>query len=122
MEGTLRLDADLVRAVLMKTAELPFDGGIHDIEIEGCSDEALNYHIMILAQAGLLEAFDLTTTDGICWRPKYLTYEGNEFLSAAEHDTVWNKAKTMAMGGAKTASLEALKLALSVAMKAMITG
>jgi hypothetical protein len=118
----MRLDADLVRTVLMKTAELPFDGCVHEIEIDGCSDEALNYHIMILDQAGLLEALDLTTTDGICWRPKYLTYEGNEFLSAAERDTVWNKAKTMAMSGAKTASLEALKTALAATMKAMITG
>jgi predicted transcriptional regulator len=118
----MRLDPDIVRAVLMKTAELPFDSGFHEIEVEGCSEDALNYHIMILEQAGLIAAEDLTTMDGICWQPKYLTYEGNEFLSAAERDTVWAKAKTMAMSGAKTASLEALKIALSAAMKAVVSG
>ena len=118
----MRLDPDLVRAVLMKTAELPFDGGFHAIEIEDCTEEALNYHIMILAQSGLIEAEDLTTLDGVCWQPKFLTYEGNEFLSAAERDTVWSKAKSMAMSGAKTASIEALKAALSATLKTLITG
>jgi Hypothetical protein (DUF2513) len=118
----MRLDPDLVRSVLMKTAELPFDGGFHQIEIEGCTEEALNYHVMILAQAGLLEAEDLTTFDGVCWQPKFLTYEGNEFLSAAERDTVWTKSKAMAMSGAKTASIEALKAALSATMKAIVSG
>jgi hypothetical protein len=84
----MRLDAELIRTVLSKTAELPFDGGFHEIEIPDCTEEALSYHVMILAQAGLLEAEDLTTFDGVCWRPKFLTYEGNEFLSAAERDTV----------------------------------
>jgi hypothetical protein len=118
----MRLDPDLVRTVLLKTADLPFDGGFHEIEIEDCSEEALNYHVMILAQAGLLEAIDLSTMDGVCWRPKFLTYEGNEFLAAAERDTVWAKAKSMAMTGAKTASIEALKAALAVTMKTLITG
>ena len=122
MESTLRLDPDMVRTVLMKTAELPFDGSFHEIQIEGCSDEALNYHVMILHQAGLLEAQDLTTLDGICWQPKFLTYEGNEFLSAAERDSVWAKAKTMAMSGAKTASIEALKAALAATLKTVIPG
>jgi hypothetical protein len=77
---------------------------------------------MILHHAGLLEAQDLTNLDGVCWQPKFLTYEGNELLSASERDSVWNKAKTMAMSGAKTASIEALKAALAVAFKTVIPG
>jgi len=56
------------------------------------------------------------------WQPKFLTYEGNEFLSAAERDSVWANAKTMAMSGAKTASIEALKAALALASKTVIPG
>ena len=37
----MRLDPDLVRAVLMKTAELPSDGGFHAIEIEDCTRKRL---------------------------------------------------------------------------------
>jgi uncharacterized protein DUF2513 len=92
--GQMRLDHDVVRTLLQKIADLPFDGRFDDVQIEGHSGEEISYHVMLLHQAGLIEAIDLGSHDGVCWRPKHLTYPGNEFLAAAESDTVWNKAKS----------------------------
>jgi hypothetical protein len=57
--------------------------------------------------------------DSVCWRPKYLTHAGNEFLSAAESDTVWNNAKSILWKSTKTVTLEGLKMALPLAVKAL---
>jgi len=43
---------------------------------------------MLLHEAGFIEAMDLSTLGGICWKPTRLTYNGHEFLDAARSDTV----------------------------------
>jgi|SRR5208282_691155 len=118
----MRLNHDLVREILQKIGELPFDGGFHDIQIEGRSEEEISYHVMQLANGGLIEAVDLSSMDGVCWQPKHLTYAGEEFLAAAESNEVWEKAKSIVWQGTKTVTLEGLKLALPVAMKMLIRG
>lgn len=118
----MRLDHDLVRTLMQRIGDLPFDGALHDVQVEGRSREEVSYHIMLLHQAGLIEAIDLSTFDGVCWRPKYLTYAGNEFLAAAESDTVWNKAKSIVSISTKTITLEGLKIALPLALKTLISG
>ena len=118
----MRLDHDFARTLLQKIGELPFDGGFHTVQIEGHSEEEISYHVMLLHAAGLIEATNVSSHDGVCWRPKYLTYAGNEFLAAAESDTVWHKAKSIVWAGTKTVTLEALKHALPLAMKALMPG
>jgi hypothetical protein len=118
----MRLNHDLAREILQKIGELPFDGNFYEIQIEGHSEEEITYHVMQLANAGLIEAVDLSSFDGICWRPKHLTYAGEEFLAAAESNAVWEKAKSIVWQGTKTVTLEGLKLALPFAMKMLIPG
>ncbi len=118
----MRLDHDLVRDMLQKIGEMPFDGAFHEIQIEGHTEEEISYHVMQLANAGLIEAVDLSSMDGVCWRPRHLTYAGEEFLAAAESNAVWEKAKSIVWEGTKTVTLEGLKLALPVAMKMIIAG
>ena len=77
-------DMDLIREILLKIEELPYDGGFRPIEIEGRASYEIAYHVMILAEARLIEAQNVTTHDGIDWRPKRLTYAGHEFLDAAK--------------------------------------
>lgn len=118
----MRLDPDFARELLQRISELPFDGDCHDVHVEGRSEEQISYHIMLLHEAGLIEAIDLSSFDGVCWRPKYLTYEGNEFLAAAESDTVWDNAKAMVWTATKTITVEALKAALPIAVKTLMSG
>ena len=120
LEGWMKRDMDLVREILLNVEALPFDGGFHDITIDGHTNEEITYHVMLLDEAGFIEAQDLTTMDGICWKPKRLTYAGHEFLDAARSDTVWQKAKAWTLKSTGTLTLEGLKLALPHVVKALI--
>jgi hypothetical protein len=116
----MKLDTELVREILIKIEELPFDGGFHDIAVDGRTGGEITYHVMILDEAGLIEAMDLSTMDGICWKPKRLTYAGHQFLDAARSDTVWKKATALAMKSTGTLTLEGLKVAIPMVVKALI--
>lgn len=118
----MKRDMDLIREVLLKVEELPFDGGFHEITVEGRTDDEVTYHVMLLHEAGFIEAQDLTTLSGICWKPKRLTYSGHEFLDAARSDTVWQKAKAWTQKTTGTLTLEGLKIALPHVIKALISG
>jgi hypothetical protein len=67
--------------------EVPFNGGFHDVAVNGRSRDEITYHVMLLDEAAFIEAEDLTTMDGVCWKPKRLTYTGHEFIDAARSDT-----------------------------------
>jgi hypothetical protein len=116
----MKRDMDLVREVLLKVEELPFDGGFHDVAVDGRTDEEIYYHVMLLDEAGFIEAMNLTTNDGVCWKAMRLTYSGHEFLDAARSDTVWQKAKDWTLKSTGTLTLEGLKSALPHVVKALI--
>jgi hypothetical protein len=118
----VKLDTDLVRQILLTVEEFPFDGNFHDVEIEGRTENEISYHVMLLHEAGLLEALDLSTLSGVCWKPQRLTYNGHQFLDAARSDTVWQKAKSWAQKTTGTPTLEGLKLVLPHVVKALIQG
>jgi hypothetical protein len=112
----------LVRQILLKVEEFPFDGSFHDVEIEGRTENEITYHVMLLHEAGLIEAMDLSTLSGVCWKPQRLTYNGHQFLDAARSDTVWQKAKLWTQKSTGTLTLEGLKLALPYVTKILIQG
>ena len=114
----MKRDMELVREILLKVEEMPFDGAFHDICIEGRSPKAISYHVMLLHEAGFIEAMDL----GVCWKPIRLTYSGHEFLDAARSDAVWDKAKTAVVERTGVLTLEGLKVALPMVVKDLIAG
>lgn len=118
----MKRDMDLIRGVLIEVEKLPFDSGFHDISVQGYTDEEITYHVRLAHEAGLIEAIDLTTMDGVCWKPKRLTYEGHEFLDAARSNTVWNKAKETLLSTSGTITLEALKALLPQIVRMLARG
>ncbi len=118
----MKLETDLVREVLLGIEEFPSFGPLIDLEIENYSDEQITYHVMLLNEAGLIEALDLSSHDGVCWKPRRLTYSGHEFLNAARSDTVWSKAKAVVLKSTGALTLEGLKIALPLVVKSLITG
>jgi hypothetical protein len=118
----MKRDMDLVREVLLKVEELPFDGRFHDIALGGRNEAEINYHILLLHEAGFIEAMDVSNLAGSCWKPIRLTYSGHEFLDAARSETVWRKAKEWTLKSTGTLTLEGLKLALPHVVKALIEG
>jgi hypothetical protein len=82
-------DMDLVRTILLELEKRPFHTAYTRLEIEGYDDETLLYHVMIMAQAGLIEARKASDTN---WQVQWLTWEGQDFLDAARDESRWQKA------------------------------
>jgi len=88
----MKRDMDLCRTILFEVEKFPFRTDWINLKIDGYSKDEIAYHVMILNQAGLIDARNLDTlTD---WRPINLTWEGHEFLDAARDNKRWEKAKS----------------------------
>jgi hypothetical protein len=85
---------DLVRDILLKVEAAPFNGGPLSMPTFPDHDnDEVTYHVMLLHDAGLIHAFDLSGDEFAKWHPAYLTWAGHEFLEAAKDNTRWNRAK-----------------------------
>jgi hypothetical protein len=121
-DGTpVKRDMDLIRTVLFEVERLPEDGGFHDIPIPTGTTELEFYgHVRLAAEAGLLDAIDLTTLGGVCWKPKRLTWNGHEFLGAYRSDTAWQRGKELVVKSTGSLTFEGLKAAIPVLMKNLL--
>ncbi len=96
-------DMDLIRAMLL-AIESNQSGFAPKIEIPNYTEEQINYHALLLGEAGLAEVVD--TTSGGSKSPEAmiirLTWAGHEFLDSARENTRWNQAKDLInkIGGA----------------------
>jgi hypothetical protein len=112
----MKRDMDLVRRILFQVEEKGQPHGYVDLEIPGYAPEQIAHHVHLMQEAGLIEASNLSTTEGIDYRPTRLTWSGHEFLDAARNATVWNKAKEMVREKGGSVPFEILKdLLLKVA-------
>lgn len=122
-------DMDLIREILTQIENRQYDRKPFDLEIAGRSREAIGYHVMLLNQAGLIRAQDLTCisdVDASRWKPISLTWEGHEFLEAAKDSENWSRAKSILTrkgGGIVFDVLKALLIEISKrAALATLTG
>ena len=92
----MKRDMELIRTILLQIEEKGGDprGGV-ELDFPDHPEEVVSHHVLLLQEAGLIDAFDLTTRAGFRMHPKRLTWEGHEFLDAARNDTIWNKAQKM---------------------------
>jgi hypothetical protein len=108
----MKRDMDLVRKILFAVEEAEPEVGGVELEIEGYDEETVFEHLRLLAKAGYLEAFDLSTLETSEWRPARLTWSGHDFLDAARNDSIWTKAKSRLLDQGVGLSIELLKAAL----------
>lgn len=84
-------DMDLVRTLLLYIAHT---GGsqrsVSQPHLEEYSDELVTYHLTIMQEAGLIKG---RKNVGLKWGLMSLTWEGQDFLSAAQNNTVWESVK-----------------------------
>ena len=85
---------NLARQILMELEKEPYGGAPVSINIKDTSNEDVVYHVMLLDEAGLIEAFELGFGE-INWMPIRLTWAGHEFLEAARDEKRWKKATKM---------------------------
>lgn len=102
----MKRDLDLVREILLYYEVKDNDAMDDCPEIEGYESLQVNYHLLLMDEAGLLrcerEVSKSTPSRVIKVHPFSLTWAGHEFLSAARNDSLWVKAKNIAAtkGGA----------------------
>ncbi len=99
----MRRDVELLRTILVNIEGTPdATGPGQELVIEGRQPEEVSYHIKLLHQAGLIEAYPGFGGTMCVWFPGPLTWEGHEFLAAVRIDSVWKNtlAKIKEAGGA----------------------
>lgn len=90
----MKLDKDLVREIL-----LAVEGSDHlpivwmELNLPEYDKRTVSHHVMLLDEAGLIEARNLTTVGNYQWLPKRLTYHGHEFLDSIRDPEIWQKTK-----------------------------
>jgi hypothetical protein len=109
-------DMDLVRQVLLEIEKQPFTGDWIDLSIDSHTPEEITYHVMILFEAGLIEAEEVSDFSNVDWKPIRLTWEGHEFLEAARDDSRWKKATSTVLQRAGGIAFDVLKQLLTKLM------
>ncbi len=116
----MKRDMDLVRIILKELEDLPDDGRCFDLDIPDHPKGEVYAHVRLMHEAGLIEAVDFTTHDGMVWKPKRLTWVGDEFLEAYRNDTFWQKGKELVLKAGGGLTLEGLKLVIPAILKSYI--
>jgi hypothetical protein len=82
----------LIREILFAVEKEPSYRSKITLEMEGHSSEEISYHVLLLAEANLIEA-EVSARETAEYKPKRLTWEGHEFLEAIRQETRWKKVK-----------------------------
>ena len=118
----MKRDLDLGRKILLKLEELPYNLGGHHFELEGYSPDQINYHLTLLEEAGLIEAINVSSHDGIGWLPQRLTWSGHDFLEASKDESRWEKAKRIVVEKGGGIAFDVLKKVLITLMTKDVLG
>ena len=90
----MKRDMDFARDILLAIEAKPDDSEYP--LIPGKASEQEIYHVMLLAEAGLIEANKIVYDNrSVEWRIRRLTSQGHDFLDAARDQNRWNQAKRM---------------------------
>jgi DNA-binding transcriptional ArsR family regulator len=98
----------LIRRILFEIEKAPNVDVYQDIEFSDVSADDVYYHLLLLKEAGLIEAISA----GQAIHPRRLTWDGHEFLDAARDDTRWHKTVSLVQNKAGALIFEVLKQAL----------
>ena len=90
----MKRDLDLIRRILLDI-ETPDAGASHHagfghLTQDGLDPEAIQYHVQLMHDAGLIVADEMVPGQ---WWPERITWAGHEFLDLARDDTRWERAK-----------------------------
>lgn len=117
----MKRDMDLARRILLEVERHPKPNEHIQLQIEGRSQEEVAYHVKLLYEAGLIEAFKSSVMGRFDWQPISLTWNGHEFLDAARDDQRWTKTKALIVNKGGTLSFELLRFALTEGMRQLLS-
>ncbi|MEP3073688.1 DUF2513 domain-containing protein [Maricaulis sp.] len=123
----MKRDMDLCREILFAVHESDEDPrrwvSLDDL-VAKHSQQVISYHVVLLAEAELIEATNLSTMgpNGYRHLPSRLTWKGQEFLDSVRKDTLWEKAKQMTLEKTGGLSFQALSAAINAVVIGAISG
>ncbi|MGO4686227.1 DUF2513 domain-containing protein [Hyphomicrobium sp. 2TAF46] len=87
----MKRDDELVRTIVLKVEELGDspNAAINNFRIDGASDEAVDYHVWLLGDAGYMRVRSFATTQRTYSIPCCLTAAGHDFANSIRDDRVW---------------------------------
>ncbi len=95
----MKRDMDLVRSILLRMESEECGTAPRDFVFEGHGAEQVSYHVVLMAEAGLLLCVESKEIGRpIAARPIRMTWEGHEFLDASRSPERWERAKRAAKG------------------------
>jgi hypothetical protein len=86
---------DLARRIMKQIESFPAGVGQPELDLPDMPDEVIQYHLLLLTEAGLIVTVDVSDMSGPERIPLRLTWKGHEFLEAARDSTMWERAKTV---------------------------
>lgn len=92
----MKRDMDLARSIMLALEESPGPNLVDiymEAYVQGHTPEEISYHVMLLHEAGLIKALDMSSFGQYDWSPERLTWEGHEFLESSRDEGIWKKAK-----------------------------
>ncbi|WP_417461517.1 DUF2513 domain-containing protein [Kordiimonas sp.] len=118
----MKRDMDLIREIMFAVEESDHDPlSWMTLSIDGRSQLEVSYHVQLLDEAGLITAVDLSSSDGLHWEPKQLTWDGHEFLDNARSATTWKRVKQIVAERTGSASLDVIQNILTEQATALLT-
>ncbi len=103
---------DLVREILRQIEAWPEPQGWVEFDMPDRLPDEVSYHVEKMADAGLIQAQDVSNLQMYDWRAKKLTWAGHEFLDDARDDKVWSGAKKRLGAQFASASFEVIRAVL----------
>lgn len=112
-------DMELVRKVLLALEAKPGPEFVETVKIKDYDDLAVRYHLLLLAQAKLIDYEPVLTKSGriisvLAFNP---SWKGYEFLDAVRDEAVWNKLKAQASDKGTSLPFDVLRLLAIEAIK-----
>lgn len=95
----MRRDMDLIRELMLKLESAKcepnsvyiFDADDEEISVEGYSADAIKYHLLLIAEAGLVDQRGRGAMEGFVF--SRLTWVGHDFVDSVRSPEVWAKTK-----------------------------
>ena len=89
----MKRDMDLCRKILLALEDAALTTGWVNLKIDDFTEDAISFHVMLLSQAGLIQAVIIGHGATNQWRAFSLTWDGCEFLDAARDNRRWKQIK-----------------------------
>lgn len=117
----MKRDWDLIKKILIHIEEWPPDHMPSEVEINDIEPEIVSYHVKILHNGDLIEAFDVSSQE-CAWYAIGLTWKGHEFLDAIRNESVWSKVKSKLAAAGGSLPIEVIKtLAIETAKSIVLS-